>query len=119
MSTFDPAAPPTAVGKGWWQNVDCPADYRANVTAQLQTDTSNPSGSWRNVGSPDTVYGVPEGKKATRANARFVCTDSNPNELYLWRSVIDVDIVGHADDANKALSNIESLPCRPDGVPTQ
>lgn len=97
-------APRAASGHGWWENVDCDA-VLADVTVQLQIYKG---GSWKNVGSAGRKRVYSGGGSANRAAARVTCANSNS---YKWRSVIDVDVVGVADAANKLTTGEKTLAC--------
>lgn len=94
-----------ASGHGWWTNIDCPTST-AVVTVQLQEYYSD--GSWRNKGTVGrkTVYSG--GGSANRAVGRAAC--SNATQVS-WRSVVDVDLVGLADSADKLVTPVRTIAC--------
>lgn len=102
-------------GKGWWQNVDCPAYNRADVRAQLQSEIlTGPVGRYQDVGEMAVSNNAESGSKARRAIARYDCPPDEPGRAYLWRVAVDVDIVGHPDTPGITYSKVADLPCRPD-----
>ena len=93
--------PPTASGHGWW-TIGPQAGVRpthAVVTVQLQIKRTD--GIWVNVGEPGSERVKPGGGSANRANARVVCADRKKR---MWRSVVDVDIIGYADSPNQKIT---------------
>lgn len=109
LSTWDksPGAARTASAHGWWENVDCRAQT-ANVTVQLQAYVN---GAWRNAGAPGVKKNVYSGGgSANRAAAQSVCASYTSTR---WRSVIDVDLVGQDDSAEKLTTPERTLACRP------
>lgn len=99
--------PNTTSAKGYWKNIDCPSTYVANVSVQLQSEILEGSGgNYQNVGSPKVDYNVRSfEKKGDKTIARYECPADQPDRRYLWRSQVDVDIVGHADTNDRAYSN--------------
>lgn len=95
-----------ASGHGWWVNGDCSATS-AVVTVQLQQYYSD--GSWRNVGSVGSATVRSGGGAGNRATGRAGC---NSSSLTGWRSVIDVDLVGLADDPGKLTTPSQNIYCR-------
>jgi hypothetical protein len=95
-----------ASGHGWWVNGNCPTTY-AVVTVQLQEYYSD--GSWRNQGSPSQATVRSGGGSSDRVTGRAGCSNSN---LTGWRSVIDVDLVGLADDPGKLYTPSQNIDCR-------
>ena len=96
--------PPTASGHGWWERIDNEA-IEAVVTVQLQI---NRAGLWLDVGSPGSSVVKSGGGSANRVTARVACVGSDPHE---WRSVVDVDLVGYLDSADKKITPPRLLPC--------
>ena len=76
------------------------------MTVQLQI---NRGGSWQNVGVAKPERLKPgTGGSANRANARVECI----NRLeHLWRSIVDVDLIGYADSAEKVVTPAKPLMC--------
>ena len=95
-----------ASGHGWWVNVDCNATW-AVVTVQLQEYYSD--GTWRNKGTVGSATVRSGGGAGNRATGRAGCYNSS---LTGWRSVIDVDLVGLADDPNKLTTAAQNIYCR-------
>lgn len=99
-------APAAASGHGWWTNGNCNATL-AVVTVQLQQYYSD--GRWRNVGSAGRATVRSGGGAGNRATGRVNCTN---REVTGWRSVIDVDLVGLADDPGKLTTSSRNITCR-------
>ena len=95
-----------ASGHGWWVNGNCSATW-AVVTVQLQQFYSD--GTWRNVGTVGKQTVRSGGGAGNRATGRAGC---NSSSLTGWRSVIDVDLVGLADDPNKLVTPAQNIYCR-------
>ena len=95
-----------ASAHGWWENRDCPATY-AVVTVQLQEYYSD--GTWRNVGEPGRKTVRSGGGAGNRATARVDCLST---ERTGWRSVVDVDLVGVADDPGALYTPAVNIECR-------
>lgn len=95
-----------ASGHGWWVNGDCPATW-AVVTVQLQEFYSD--GSWRNKGTVGQATVRSGGGAGNRATGRAGCNDASVTG---WRSVVDVDLVGLADDPNKLITPARNIGCR-------
>lgn len=95
-----------ASGHGWWVNGNCRA-RTAVVTVQLQQFYSD--GKWRNVGSPGKKTVKSGGGAGNRATGRAAC---NNRSVTGWRSVIDVDLVGQADDPGKLTTPARNIKCR-------
>lgn len=84
---------PTAVsGHGWWQMVSGPAGVKAKVTVFLQAQDTH--GKWTTV---NTGYKIvySGGGSANRASAQKQCT--NLVQRVVWRTLIDVDLIGYND----------------------
>ncbi|MFF3402355.1 hypothetical protein ACFYW6_28030 [Streptomyces sp. NPDC002659] len=89
---------------GWWKRLSGPAT-KAKVTIELQVKSGT---GWRtlNTGSK-TVYSG--GGSAKRASAAWKCT--NLIQRHTFRSVIDVDLIGYPDQANKKITAAQTLYC--------
>lgn len=95
-----------ASGHGWWVNGNCNTSS-AVVTVQLQQYYSD--GSWRNVGTVGRSTVRSGGGAGNRATGRGGCNNSSTTG---WRSVIDVDLVGLADDPGKLTTPSRNIGCR-------
>jgi hypothetical protein len=95
-----------ASGHGWWTNVDCNTSY-ADVTVQLQEYYSD--GSWRNKGIVGRARVRSGGGAGNRATGRAGCESG---AVTGWRSVVDVDLVGLADDPGKLYTPGQNIGCR-------
>lgn len=95
-----------ASGHGWWVNGNCNTST-AVVTVQLQQYYSD--GSWRNVGTVGRSTVRSGGGAGNRATGRGGCNNSSVTG---WRSVIDVDLVGLADDPGKLTTPSRNIACR-------
>lgn len=95
-----------ASGHGWWVNGDCPT-ASAVVTVQLQQYYSD--GKWRNVGTKGKETVRSGGGAGHRATGRAGC---NSSAVTGWRSVVDVDLVGLADDPGKLTTPTRNINCR-------
>lgn len=98
-------APAAASAHGWWVNNDCEAT-KADVTTQLQIKRGD---IFVNVGSPGKKRVYSGGGSANRSHARLTCANRLPA---VWRSVIDVDLVGQIDSANKTPTEAVTINCR-------
>lgn len=96
-----------ASGHGWWVNGNCSATT-AVVTVQLQQYYSD--GVWRNKGTVGQSTVRSGGGAGNRATGRGACTAGSA--VTGWRSVIDVDLVGQADDPTKLTTSARDIPCR-------
>jgi len=96
-----------ASGHGWWVNINCSATT-AVVTVQLQQYYSD--GTWRNKGTVGQATVRSGGGAGNRATGRGACTAGSA--LTGWRSVIDVDLVGLADDPGKLTTPAQNINCR-------
>jgi hypothetical protein len=96
-----------ASGHGWWVNGNCSATL-AVVTVQLQQYYSD--GVWRNKGTVGQSTVRSGGGAGNRATGRGACTAGSA--VTGWRSVIDVDLVGQADDPGKLTTSARDIPCR-------
>ncbi len=109
-STWTPSAPLAMSGHGWWIKGTTKAT-KAKVTIWLEVKSGS---SWRVVGKgAKTVY--PGGGSARRATARMVCASgpTAPGAKWTYRTRIDVDLVGHADSGEQAVTAPQSHPCLP------
>ncbi|QKW51528.1 hypothetical protein [Streptomyces buecherae] len=89
---------------GWWKRLDGPAK-KAKVTVELQVKDGS---GWRTLNTGEkTVYSG--GGSANRASAAWKCTNLILKNSF--RSVIDVDIIGYPDDANKKTTDVQTLYC--------
>jgi hypothetical protein len=95
-----------ASGHGWWVNTDCDTST-AVVTVQLQEFFSD--GSWRNKGTVGRSTVRSGGGSAARATGRASCANGSVTG---WRSVIDVDLVGLADDPGVLITPSQNIGCR-------
>lgn len=98
--------PRAASAHGWWNNIDCKAT-KADVTVQLQIEMD---GKWKNVGEPGKATVLPGGGGGKRATARVNCVNQDQN---MWRSWVDVDLVGVIDDTYKYYPDPKPLACTP------
>ncbi|WP_090946414.1 hypothetical protein [Nonomuraea jiangxiensis] len=96
-----------ASGHGWWVNINC-STATAVVTVQLQQYYSD--GVWRNKGTVGRSTVRSGGGAGNRATGRGACTAGSA--LTGWRSVIDVDLVGLADDPGKLTTSTRNINCR-------
>jgi hypothetical protein len=96
-----------ASGHRWWTNIDCSSATTAVVTVQLQEYYSD--GSWRNKGTVGKSTVRSGGGAGNRATGRGGC---NSSAVTGWRSVIDVDLVGLADDPGKLTTPSQDIACR-------
>jgi hypothetical protein len=103
--------PRSASAHGWWTvdaSVGEPPTH-AIVTVQLQMKIQEEdSATWIDVGEPGSERVKPGGGSANRATARVECKNSARN---IWRSVIDVDIIGYADSPNQTVKEEVAIPC--------
>lgn len=95
-----------ASGHGWWVNGNCPTST-AVVTVELQEYYSD--GSWRTKGTVGQATVRSGGGAGNRATGRAGCNNSS---LTGWRSVVDVDLVGVADDPGKLITPARNINCR-------
>ncbi len=98
-----------ASGHGWWEDPfnTCPPGTKAVVTIQLQEQGTD--GVWRNAGSPGQATVYAGGGSANRATGRVDCVNDMET---LWRSVVDVDLVGIADPPDKYYTPESLVECR-------
>lgn len=76
-----------ASGHGWWDNVDCPSYYTADVTITLEEKLG---GTWYPQGDSVTAYNVyAGGGSGNRATAKIECVNATP---HYWRSQISATI---------------------------
>lgn len=90
---------------GSWQKTSCSAT-QATVTVQLQY--KNQFGLWINRGTQGKKTVAAGGGAGKRATARYVCVGNKGN---LYRSWIDVDVVGVADLPNRVYSTEVARAC--------
>lgn len=95
-----------ASGHGWWINGDCDTTT-AVVTVQLQEFFSD--GTWRNKGTVGRATVRSGGGSANRSTGRASCSNTSVTG---WRSVVDVDLVGLADDPGKLTTSAQNIGCR-------
>jgi hypothetical protein len=88
-----------AYGWGGWQNISCPTS-RAVVTVTLQEYTS---GAWRTVVAAAPT--LPSGYGVTVGASCF------SSAYTYWRTIVDVDLVGVSDPADKQYA-YQYLYCR-------
>lgn len=93
-------------GHGWWDNGDCPAKTRANITIRLEEYYSD--GTWRtkNTGTKKKAYAG--GGSANRANARVTCQGGS---TVSWRTETDIDLINIPDTNNIGRSATHNIPC--------
>ncbi len=107
---FSSTPPPAVSGHGWWIKGTTKAT-KAKVQIWLEVKVGS---SWRVVGyGTKTVY--PGGGSARRAAARMQCA-AGPiarDTKYTYRSRIDVDLIGHADSNEQALTDPLAYKCLP------
>ena len=94
-----------ASAHGWWTNVNCRTSS-AKVTVWLQQYYSD--GVWRTKATGTGTW-APGGGAGNRTTARALCADSRSTG---WRSVVDVDLVGLADDRGRLTTSAVNLACR-------
>ncbi|MFB9521360.1 MULTISPECIES: hypothetical protein [Streptomyces] len=89
---------------GWWKKLSGPAT-KAKVTVWLQVKSGT---GWRtlNVKSKNVYSG---GGSAKRSQAEWKCT--NLIQKHSFRSIVDVDLIGYPDDANRKITDTKSLYC--------
>lgn len=90
---------------GTWRNTNCSATL-ATVTVQLQY--KNQFGLWINRGTQGKMTVASGGGAGNRATARYDCVGNKGN---LYRSWVDVDVVGIADLPNRIYSNEVARAC--------
>ncbi|WP_193611682.1 hypothetical protein [Nocardioides lijunqiniae] len=94
-----------ASAHGWWQKISGSAKL-AKVTVCLQKPAS---GGWANVKCNSGTVGPGSGGSGRRVNVRKAC---GPQQgPYLWRSSIDVDIVGEVDGPEVAVTQQRGIAC--------
>jgi hypothetical protein len=99
--------PATASGHGWWISISHPRGTRGKVTIELQRQDYG-GGAWKTVGTGSKTTYSGSGS-ANRAVARYTCRGIVGRANY--RTVIDVDIIGHADTPEKAVTPVKTLWC--------
>jgi hypothetical protein len=104
--------PRSASAHGWW-TIDASVGEpptQAIVTVRLQMKIQDESSEmWIDAGEPGSERVKPGGGSANRATARVECRNSART---IWRSVIDVDIIGYADSPNQTITDEQAIPCR-------
>lgn len=105
VSKSDPA---TASAHGWWIKVTTKAT-RAVVRIWLQVKVGS---KWKTVGS-DRKTLKSGGGSGRRATARMRCAAGPIVKRPVYRSVIDVDLVGVRDDPRRAVTDSRALRCLP------
>jgi hypothetical protein len=95
-----------ASAHGWWINVNCNAQV-AVVTVELQQQYSDRG--WRAIGTVGRSTVKSGGGAGNRATARARCVSRDRTQ---WRSVVDVDVIGVADDPRKYKTPVRTLSCR-------
>ncbi|RII08551.1 hypothetical protein DSC45_33080 [Streptomyces sp. YIM 130001] len=96
--------PRTASAHAWWIKINGPGT-KAKVTIWLEMKSTG--GKWHAVskGAKTVKSG---GGSARRAVARKKCSNSKPR---MWRTKIDVDIVGVADSPEKVYTKAVKVKC--------
>lgn len=90
---------------GWWKNLRGPAGIKAKVTVWLQVKRG---GEWKTLTkAAKNVYSG--GGSGKRTAAAYKCT-YNVGQ-YDFRSVIDVDLIGYADDSYRKVTPTQRLGC--------
>lgn len=102
------SAPATASAHGYWIKVTTKAT-RAVVTIWLQVKVGS---KWKTVGSQKKTV-KSGGGKGRRATARMTCAAGPIAKRPVYRSVIDVDLVGYVDDPRRAVTDPQALKCLP------
>jgi hypothetical protein len=97
-------SPRAASAQGWWVRIDNEAPL-AVVQVQLQIKRA---GLWLDVGSTGRRIVKSGGRSANRVSARVPCVGS---DLHEWRSVVDVDLLGYLDSADRHVAPARLLPC--------
>jgi hypothetical protein len=97
--------PKTASAHGGWRKISG-SGTKAKVTVWLQMKSSK-HGKWHTVakGQKTVKSGGGSGRRAT---ARKVCHSS---QTHLWRSVVDVDLIGIPDSPEKLYTKTVSKHC--------
>lgn len=101
------STPGDVSGHGWWTTRTCPPEWQAWVLVDLQEYWSD--GSWRPEGDEGVAILRPKNYGGGVSNGRGHC---DTRGMAAWRSIIDVDIIGHADSPDKAITVYHNLPCR-------
>ncbi|GAA3161135.1 hypothetical protein GCM10010466_60090 [Planomonospora alba] len=97
---------PEASAHGWWENINCPNNLRADVTVWLEELL--PNGTWIKAGTVDKKRLASKKEGGGRATGRARC---NKRWNTTWRSFVDVDIVGYADTPGTNMKE-HTFPCR-------
>lgn len=105
-------APRAVSAHGWWvvdeDACECLNDATADINVKIQWYHN---GSWTTVESKTTEKVKPGGGSSRRAAAREVCSASGTANK--WRSVIDVDVRGWIDSADKKITPTQTIYCTP------
>lgn len=97
--------PPAMSAHGWWRRISGPATT-ARVTVQIQQHW----GGWVSVGAPGVAVVRSGGGAGNRATARVRCHRYR-GRTYTYRSVVDVDIIGYNDSAEKLYTPAAETNC--------
>ncbi|GHH43979.1 hypothetical protein [Streptomyces candidus] len=110
-STSKPGSPAAMSGHGWWIKGTTKAT-KANISIWLEVKSGK---GWRVVGSGVKKNAYPGGGSKGRATARMVCAQGPvaPGAKWTYRTRIDVDLTGHADSNEQAVTAPQSYPCMP------
>ena len=96
-----------ASGHGYWLNVNCPSNYRADITIWLEEKLG---GTWYPQGDP--AYGANKAPgdsgRGNRVTAKDACVNFDSHQ---WRSVIAADIVREPDSVPEATTKTWTLAC--------
>jgi hypothetical protein len=91
---------------GWWIRFSGPARW-AWVTVQIQQRVH---GGFVSVGTRGRTRVKPRNRGGRRVTARGRCHHYR-GRTYYYRSLVDVDIIGHKDTPEKLYTPIVSSPC--------
>ncbi|GAA1556849.1 hypothetical protein GCM10009789_07760 [Kribbella sancticallisti] len=107
---YSSTPPPAVSGHGWWLKGTTKAT-KAKVQIWIEVKVGS---GWRVVAyGTKTVY--PGGGSARRAAARMQCAAGpiGRDTKYTYRSRIDVDLIGHADSNEQAVTQALAFKCLP------
>lgn len=91
---------------GWWTRISgCPVTQTAEVTVRLQ---KRYDGVWISTGLPGTKTVYAGGGAGKRATAHKDC---NGRTSTMYRSIVDVDLIGAPDSPEKLPSDPVTLAC--------
>jgi hypothetical protein len=93
-------------GHGWWENGNCPAGTKADITTRLEEYYSDGTWKTKNTGTKKKAYA--NGGSANRANARVTCQGHN---TVSWRTETDINLINIPDSNNIGRSATYNLPC--------